>query len=147
MFMSPGRALIRSVAQVDSAGMVSGVSTGSVNILAHTASNQATAQLTVVGASVTHPPSPQTPNQPAPPAPPPPGPPTSAGSLYSGYSPVSPHWPHIRTAVTDFYYSWNGNERAWAATHYDLAMSGSSRSGRLEIRLCSTIRTCSSRAR
>jgi Bacterial Ig-like domain (group 2) len=114
-----------SVAQVDSTGTVTGVATGSVNILAHTASNQATAQLTVVGASVTHPPPPQTPNQPAPPPPPPPVPPTSAGSLYSGYSAVSPHWPHIRTAVTDFYYSWNGSERNWAAQHYDLVMSGS----------------------
>jgi hypothetical protein len=114
-----------SVAQVDTTGMVTGISTGSVNILAHTASNQATAQLTVVGASVTHPPPPQTPNQPAPPPPPPPLPPTSAGSLYSGYSPVSPHWQHIRTAVTDFYYSWNATERQWSAQHYDLAMSGS----------------------
>lgn len=114
-----------SVAQVDSTGMVTGVATGSVNILAHTASNQATAQLTVVGASATHPPPPQTPNQPAPPPPPPPVPPTSAGSLYGGYSTVSPHWPHIRTAVTDFYYSWNSTERQWAAQHYDLAMSGS----------------------
>ena len=114
-----------SVAQVDSTGVVSGVATGSVNILAHTASNQATAQLTVVGASATHPPPQQTPNQPAPPPPPPPLPPTSAGSLYSGYSTVSPHWPHIRTALTDFYYSWNGTERLWAAQHYDLAMSGS----------------------
>jgi hypothetical protein len=114
-----------SVAQVDSMGMVSGVATGSVNILAHTASNQATAQLTVVGASATHPPPPATPNQPAPPPPPPPVPPTSAGSLYSGYSTVSPHWPHIRTAVTDFYYSWNSTERQWSAQHYDLAMSGS----------------------
>jgi hypothetical protein len=114
-----------SVAQVDSVGTVTGVATGSVNILAHTASNQATAQLTVVGASSTHPPPTQTPNQPAPPPPPPPLPPTSAGSLYSGYSSVSPHWQHIRTAVTDFYYSWNGTERDWAAKHYDLAMSGS----------------------
>ena len=114
-----------SVAQVDSTGMVTGIATGSVNILAHTPSNQATAQLTVVGASATHPPPAQTPNQPAPPAPPPPVPPTSAGSLYGGYSTVSPHWPHIRTAVTDFYYSWNSSERQWAAQHYDLAMSGS----------------------
>jgi hypothetical protein len=114
-----------SVAQVDSTGTVTGIATGSVNILAHTPSNQATAQLTVVGASATHPPPAQTPNQPAPPAPPPPVPPTSAGSLYSGYSTVSPHWPHIRTAVTDFYYSWNSSERQWAAQHYDLAMSGS----------------------
>jgi Bacterial Ig-like domain (group 2) len=113
-----------SVARVDSIGMVTGVSTGSVNILAHTASNQATAQLTVVGASTTHPPPPQTPNQPAPPAPPPPVPPTNAGSLYNGYSTVSPHWPHIRTATTDFYYSWNSSERTWAGQHYDLAMSG-----------------------
>ena len=112
------------VAQVDTAGMVTGVSTGSVNILAHTASNDATAQLTVVGASATHPPPQQPPTQPAPPTPPPPVPPTSAGSLYSGYSPVSPHWPHIRTAVTDFYYAWNGSERQWSAQHYDLAMSG-----------------------
>lgn len=114
-----------SVAGVDSTGTVTGVTTGSVNIIVHTASNQATAQLTVVGASATHPPTPQTPNQPAPPPPPPPLPPTSAGSLYSGYSPVSPHWPHIRTAVTDFYYSWNGVERQWAGQHYDLSMSGS----------------------
>ena len=115
-----------SVARVDSSGSVTGVSTGSVYILAHTGSSQATAQLTVVGASATHPPSPQTPNQPAsPPLTPPPLPPTTAGSLYSGYSTISPHWPHIRTATTDFYYSWNSSERAWAGQHYDLAMSGS----------------------
>jgi len=114
-----------SVARVDSSGTVTGVATGSVNIVAITASNQATAQLTVVAASATHPPPPQTPNQPAPPSPPPPLPPTTAGSLYNGYSAVSPHWPHIRTATTDFYYSWNSSERQWAGQHYDLAMSGS----------------------
>lgn len=115
-----------SVARVDSTGLVTGVLTGSVYIVAHTASSQATAQLVVVGASTTHPPSPQTPNNPAPPPlTPPPTPPTTAGSLYNGYSAISPHWPHIRTAMTDFYYAWNSSERVWAGLHYDLAMSGS----------------------
>jgi hypothetical protein len=100
------------IARVDAGGVVTGVAPGAVSIVARAGSNQAMAQVTVVPAGSMPPPPPPVQTLPA------------SGSLYSGYSAVSPHWPHIRTAMTDFYYSWNGSERTWAGQHYDLAMSG-----------------------
>lgn len=116
-----------AVAMVDSTGSVTGVSPGTVSIVARAGSNQATAQVTVIAASVTAPPAAPPPATPPPAAPPPPPvqPPPSSGSLYSGYSSASPHWQHINTMMTDFYYGWNAGERTWAGQHYDYAMSGS----------------------
>ena len=107
-----------AVAIVDSTGSVTGVSPGRVSIIVKAGTNQATAQVTVIAATVTAPP-------PAAPPPPPVQPPPSSGTLYSGYSSVSPHWQHINTMMTDFYYGWNPGERTWAGQHYDYAMSGS----------------------
>jgi Big-like domain-containing protein len=101
-----------AIANVDATGAVTGVAAGTVAIAAHAGSNQSVAQITVVTQGTTTP------------VVPPAQTPVGTGSLYSGYSPVSPHWPHMRTAVTDFYYSWTGAERSWAGQHYDLAMSG-----------------------
>lgn len=110
-----------SLATVDTSGNITGMSPGSVNIIAHVGSNQSMAQLHVVSASTTTTP----PTSPAPPPPAPAPPPPSSGGLYTSHSTTSPHWPHIRTMMTDFYYGWNGPERAWAGQHYDYAMSGS----------------------
>lgn len=109
-----------ALATVDTSGDITGVSPGSVNIIAHVGSNQATTQLHVVAASIVTPPP-----APAPPPPPPVIPPPSAGTLFGSFSATSPHWPHIRTMMTDFYYGWNSAERSWAGQHYDFAMSGS----------------------
>jgi hypothetical protein len=109
-----------ALATVDTSGDITGVAPGSVNIVAHVGTNQATTQVHVVTASTV--------TAPAAPAPPPPAPvipPPSAGSLFGSYSATSPHWPHIRTMMTDFYYGWNSAERTWAGQHYDYAMSGS----------------------
>jgi hypothetical protein len=106
-----------ALATVDTSGAITGVAPGSVNIIAHVGSNQATSQLHVVAASTV--------TAPAPPPPPPVIPPPSAGTLFGSYSATSPHWPHIRTMMTDFYYGWNSSERTWAGQHYDYAMSGS----------------------
>jgi Bacterial Ig-like domain (group 2) len=122
-----------SVATIDTTGKVTGLAAGTVSIVARAGSDQATAQLTVVPAKTVAPTStPSTAPAPAPAPPPAPAPapaPTStssaAGTLFSGYSSVSKHWPHIRTMMTDFYYAWTSDERAWAGAHYDLAMSGS----------------------
>jgi hypothetical protein len=106
-----------ALATVDTSGDITGVSPGSVNIIAHVGSNQATTQVRVVAAIAV--------TAPAPPPPPPVIPPPSAGTLFGSYSATSPHWPHIRTMMTDFYYGWNAAERSWAGQHYDYAMSGS----------------------
>jgi len=100
-----------AIATVDATGSVIGVSPGTVDIVARTGSNQATAQITVVAA-------------PAPPAPV--TPPASSAPLFSNYSGTSPHWQHIRTAMTDFYPhdGWSAAERQWVGQHYDLVMSG-----------------------
>ena len=37
---------------------------------------------------------------------------------------TSPHYDHIRRTFTDFCYCWTDTKKAWAAAHYDLAMSG-----------------------
>jgi hypothetical protein len=124
-----------SIAMVDTSGKVTGLAAGTVSIIAHAGSDEATAQLTVVSAKTITPAStPSTAPAPAPAPPPAPAPnptplPTTtssgAGTLFSGYSSTSKHWPHIRTMMTDFYYAWTSDERAWAGAHYDLAMSGS----------------------
>jgi len=106
-----------ALARVDTSGEITGVSPGSVNIIAHVGTNQATTQVQVVAAIAV--------TAPAPPPPPPVIPPPSAGTLFGSYSATSPHWPHIRTMMTDFYYGWNAAERSWAGQHYDYAMSGS----------------------
>jgi hypothetical protein len=106
-----------ALATVDTSGDITGVAPGSVNIIAHVGSNQATTQVHVVSASTV--------TAPAPPPPAPVTPPPSAGTLFGSYSATSPHWPHIRTMMTDFYYGWNSAERTWAGQHYDYAMSGS----------------------
>ncbi|MDQ2767570.1 MAG: Ig-like domain-containing protein [Gemmatimonadota bacterium] len=105
-----------TLATVDTSGDITGVAPGSVNIVAHVGSNQATTQVRVVTGSTVA--------APAPPPPAPVTPPPGAGTLFGSYSATSPHWPHIRTMMTDFYYAWNSAERSWAGQHYDYAMSG-----------------------
>jgi hypothetical protein len=106
------------VASVSSSGMVTGKAAGATSIVVSTGSTSATAQVTVVEPPPSEPP-------PSPPPPPPDSPPPSGAVLYASYRPVSPHWPHLRTMMTDFYYGWTSEERAWAGAHYDFAMSGS----------------------
>jgi len=121
-----------SVASVDTTGKVTGLAAGTVSIIAHAGSDQAAARLTVIPARTLTPsstpstaPAPPPAPAPIPTTPPPTTTPSSAGTLFSGYTSISKHWPHIRTMMTDFYYSWTSEERAWAGAHYDLAMSGS----------------------
>src|SRR5581483_10939968 len=106
------------VASVSSSGMVTGKAAGATAIVVSTGSTSATAQVTVVEPPPSEPP-------PSPPPPPPDSPPPSGAVLYASYRPVSPHWPHLRAMMTDFYYGWTSEERAWAGAHYDFAMSGS----------------------
>jgi hypothetical protein len=113
-----------ALATVDTSGNITGVAPGTLTILAHVGTNQATTQLRVVAAAAPGA-APPPPPGPVPPPPPPVSPPPSSGSLYGTYSATSPHWSHISTMMTDFYYGWNSAERQWAGRHYDFAMSGS----------------------
>ncbi|MDB4910615.1 MAG: hypothetical protein JWO39_1438, partial [Gemmatimonadetes bacterium] len=112
-----------ALATVDTSGNITGVAQGTLSIIAHVGTNQATTQLRVVASSAPGT-APAPPPGPVPPPPPPITPPPSSGSLYSTYSATSPHWTHISTMMTDFYYAWNPAERQWAGQHYDFAMSG-----------------------
>ncbi|HET7553397.1 MAG TPA: Ig-like domain-containing protein [Gemmatimonadaceae bacterium] len=98
------------VATVSQAGVVTGVAAGTAKITASSAGVSASATITVNPAP-TPPPSQETA-------------PSGPGSLFSGYSAASPHWTHIRTLITDFYYHWTADQRAWAGQHFDAALSG-----------------------
>lgn len=104
-----------AVATVNQSGEITGVDTGSANIVAKAGATSSTARISVTAASS---------QPPASPPPPPPAPPPSSTTLFNDFSATSPHWSHIRSMMTDFYYGWTASERTWAGQHYDLAISG-----------------------